>query len=126
MRSISLPILAFATLMLASIAAPASGQLSTTRGFMIGVHGSGASLSIEEQDRNEAGGAGLIVAYGFNRRFAVFAQFDGGQFDEQSSGSIVGDWTMTHVDVGMRFHFANSLRRWPPLPGGRSPGDPRW
>jgi hypothetical protein len=27
---------------------------------------------------------------------------------------VEGDWTMGHADLGVRFHFANSLRSWVP------------
>ena len=90
-------------------------QASTTRGFVLGLHGSGGGLSIEGEDTNNAGGGGVFVGYGLNRRFTLFAQLDGAQFDEQSSGDIEGDWTLAHWDVGVRFNFANSLRRWIPF-----------
>ncbi len=90
-------------------------QESTTRGFVLGLHLSGASLSAEDEDRNDAGGGGLFVGYGLNRRFTLFAQADAARFDEQSTGDVQGDWTMAHFDVGARFHFANSLRRWVPF-----------
>ena len=93
----------------------ARAQESTTRGFSIGVHLSGAALQVESQDRNDAGGAGLRLGYGVNRRITVFAQGDGARFDEQSTGDIDGDWTMGHFDLGVRFNFANSLRAWVPF-----------
>jgi opacity protein-like surface antigen len=106
---------AAALLALLATAPNLQAQASTTRGFTVGVHASGASLSIEGEERNDAGGLGAIVGYGFNRRFTVFLQADNARFDEQSSGDIEGDWTMTHVDLGVRFSFANSLRRWIPF-----------
>ncbi len=98
-----------------ALSAPLEAQESTTRGFMLGLHGSGGSLSVEDGDRAEAGGGGLIVGYGFNRRFTVFGQIDGARFDEQSTGDVEGDWTLAHLDLGVRFNFANSLRRWIPF-----------
>lgn len=93
-------------------------QESTTRGLSLGLHLSGAALSIENQDRNEAGGGGLTVGYGFNRKVTVFVQLDGAQFDEQSTGTVQGDWTMGHADLGVRYSFANSLRSWVPYVQG--------
>ena len=89
-------------------------QESTTRGFTLGVHASGASLTVENGDTNAAGGGGIRVGYGLNRIVTLFAQFDGGQFDVSESDGIGGQWTMGHADLGARFHFANSLRSWVP------------
>lgn len=89
-------------------------QESTTRGFMLGAHVSGASLTIENQDRNDAGGGGLTVGYGLNRNITLLVQLDGAQFNEQSTGTLEGDWRMGHVDFGVRYSFANSLRSWVP------------
>lgn len=93
----------------------AAAQESTTRGFVIGLHAGGASLAVESQDRDNAGGGGLIVGYGLNRRVTLFAQADGAEFDDVSSPDIDGTWTMGHFDLGVRFHFANSLRSWVPF-----------
>ncbi|HUP51101.1 MAG TPA: hypothetical protein VM198_01395 [Longimicrobiales bacterium] len=49
-------------------------QKSTTRGFNVGLHASGASLQVEDGDRHNAGGAGLILGYGFNRSVQLFLQ----------------------------------------------------
>jgi opacity protein-like surface antigen len=113
MRVIAAAALACA-LGLAIVCGPAAAQQSTTRGWMLGLHGSGASLSVEGQERQNAGGGGLMVGYGLNRRFTLFALVDGAEFDEASTGDIAGRWSMAHVDLGARFHFANSLRRWVP------------
>lgn len=94
-------------------AAPLAAQESTTRGFNIGLHLSGQSLTPEDGDRSNAGGAGLIVGYGFNRTVELFLQLDAGQFDVENA-AVEGDWTMGHADIGVRFHFANSLRSWVP------------
>ena len=94
--------------------APIAAQESTTRGLTLGVHALAASLTVEDGERNDAGGGGIRVGYGINRIITVFAQFDGAQFDVSESDGIGGDWTMGHVDIGTRFHFANSLRSWVP------------
>lgn len=114
MRRIGPSILTLVTL--ASIVRPTagSGQESTTRGFNLGIHLSGASLKVEDQDRNDAGGGGIQVGYGLNRNITVFVQLDGAQFDEQATRNLEGDWTMGHVDLGVRYYFANSLRSWIP------------
>lgn len=93
----------------------ARAQESTTRGFVLGLHASGASLAVESEDRNTAGGAGLFFGYGVNRHFTIFLQLDGAEFDNQSTGDIEGKWAMGHADLGVRFNFANSLRSYVPF-----------
>ncbi len=107
-RSSSLVLLATLT-----TSAPLIAQESTTRGFNVGVHLSGQSITPEDGDRSNAGGAGLFLGYGFNRTIQLFLQFDGGEFDVQNA-AVEGDWAMAHGDLGVRFHFANSLRSWVP------------
>jgi hypothetical protein len=94
---------------------PASmtAQESTTRGFMLGAHLSGASLTPEDGDRSNAGGGGIYLGYGFNRTVQLFLQIDGAEFDVDDA-EVQGTWTMGHGDLGVRFHFANSLRSWVP------------
>jgi hypothetical protein len=93
--------------------APAAAQESTTRGFVLGAHLGGASITPEDGDRSSAGGGGLFLGYGFNRTVQLFLQIDGSEFDVEDS-DIQGKWTMGHGDLGVRFHFANSLRSWVP------------
>ncbi|HEX6694162.1 MAG TPA: outer membrane beta-barrel protein [Longimicrobiales bacterium] len=95
-------------------AAPAAAQKSTTRGFTLGAHLQGASLKVEDGDRSSGGGAGLRVGYGFNRNFALYLEADGTQFDVENS-DFGGEWSMGHADLGVRYSFANSLRRWVPF-----------
>jgi hypothetical protein len=93
--------------------APAAAQESTTRGFNVGAHLGGSSLQVEDGDRHNAGGGGVLVGYGFNRNFEIFLQMDGAEFDVENE-SVDGKWTMGHADLGVRYHFANSLRSWVP------------
>lgn len=93
----------------------AAGQLSTSRGLSIGLQALGTSLRVENGDENSGGGLGLRVGYGFNRRLTGFINVDGSTVQIPQSNSLVaGDWTLSHAEVGARFHFANSLRRWVP------------
>jgi hypothetical protein len=96
-----------------AVAAPSQAQESTTRGFTLGLHLSGASITPEDGDRSNAGGAGLYFGYGFNRTIQLFLQLDGAQFDVEDA-EVEGQWEMGHADLGLRFHFANSLRSWVP------------
>lgn len=98
------------------LAAPLAGQASTTRGFHLGFHLQGASLSVEGDDTpDEGGGAGIRVGYGINRIVTLFADLDGAVITVEDADNLSGEWGMAHVDFGGRFHFANSLRRWVPF-----------
>jgi hypothetical protein len=100
-------------LVAALTAAPAAAQKSTTRGFNLGGHLQAASLTVEDDDPAGGGGIGLRLGYGFDRRFMPYLEVDGITFDVENP-ELEGEWTMAHVDLGVRFHFANSLRRWVP------------
>ena len=116
MRRSKLSLLPLAALALFFVAESAAAQQSTTRGFTIGLHVSGSSLNVEggDNERNNAGGGGIHLGYGVNRRITIFAQGDAAKFDE-TTDNIEGEWTMGHFDVGVRFNFANSLRKWVPF-----------
>lgn len=98
-----------------SSGSPLRAQESTTRGFNVGLHVTVASLVVESEDRSNAGGAGLQLGYGVNRLVTILAEADGAEFDRQPAGDLEGTWTMGHFDLGVRFHFANSLRSWVPF-----------
>jgi len=95
-------------------ASPALSQLSTTRGWSFGAHVQGTSLTPEGGTTSSGGGLGIRAGYGFNRIVTGFVHVDGSQIDITEGGSIVGSWNLAHAELGARFHFANSLRRWVP------------
>jgi len=95
-------------------ATPAAAQRSTTRGWNIGAHLQGASLTVEDDDPSGGGGLGVRVGYGFNRNFTGYIEADGITFDVENP-ALEGEWRMGHVDLGVRYNFANSLRRWIPF-----------
>jgi opacity protein-like surface antigen len=99
------------------VADSAAAQQSTTRGFTVGLHATGATLDPEGagNDREEAGGGGIFLGYGVNRRITIFIQGDGAKFDNLTTDNVKGDWTIGHFDLGVRFNFANSLRKWVPF-----------
>ena len=117
MRRSQLSLLPLVALTFFLVAESASAQESTTRGFTVGLHATGASLVLEgnSDERSNAGGGGIHLGYGVNRRITIFAQGDGANFDDQSTGNVEGEWTLGHFDLGVRFNFANSLRRWVPF-----------
>jgi opacity protein-like surface antigen len=95
-------------------APPLSGQSSTTRGLNLAFHLQAAALSVEGGDSDGGGGAGLRIGYGVNRIVNVFLQMDGTTINARSAPELSGEWSMAHADLGVRFHFANSLRSWLP------------
>jgi hypothetical protein len=112
-RSVSTLVL-LAALAAFFVAAPVHAQRSTTRGLNVGAHLGGASLKVEDgETRDDGAGGGIHVGYGFNRIVTLMLQIDGAGFmlDE---GTIQGEWTMAHIDLGARFNFASTLRRWVP------------
>jgi hypothetical protein len=101
-------------LLACAAATPLAAQQSTTRGWSLGAQLLGSSLTVEDADAQSGGGLALRAGYGFNRRFTVFAQVDASQIDIRSGDVITGAWELSHAELGARFHFANSLRRWVP------------
>ena len=114
MRSSRAQRAALLALVASMAASPAVAQRSTTRGFTVGAHLQGASLTVEEGDPDGGGGFGARVGYGFNRRFTGYFETDAIVFDV-ANPDFGGYWSMVHVDVGVRYNFANSLRRWVPF-----------
>jgi hypothetical protein len=100
--------------LLLALSTPLAGQKSTTRGLNIGVHFQGASLSVEGADSDGGGGLGARIGYGLNRIVTLYVEGDGISVDSEGSERVKGTWTLGHVDLGARFHFANTLRAWVP------------
>lgn len=100
------------------LAPEASAQVSTTRGWSLGAHLVGSSLTVEGEELDAGGGLGIDAGYGLNRRFTIFLTLDGSVVrgvDVADVPDVSGEWNMGHVDVGVRYHFASSLRRWIPF-----------
>lgn len=124
LRTRFLTALRLGAVLVAGVPTLAVAQQSTTRGLSLGVQAVGTSLTVENGDQNGGGGLGLRVGYGFNRIVTGYVAIDGSQVDIPDGSTILGKWSMAHAEVGARFHFANSLRRWVPYletaVGGRS------
>lgn len=109
------PIVMFA-LALLGVATPTTAQMSTTRGWSLAVQAQAASLTVEDGDANTGGGGGIRAGYAINRRFTVFLAIDGASVDVvDARDEVLGQWTLAHVDLGVRFYFANALNRWVPF-----------
>lgn len=105
---------------------PLAGQKSTTRGLNVGVHFQAATLAIQGGDPDGGGGMGARIGYGLNRIVTLYLEGDGIAVDSEGSDELKGTWTLGHMDLGARFHFANTLRAWVPYldvaVGGRFAG----
>jgi hypothetical protein len=108
------PLLAAAVVAGFALATSVSAQDSTTRGFVLGGHIGLGSVGFEDTERSSGGGAGLMVGYGLNRTFTIFALLDGSTVDVRNQPDVEGTWAIGHADLGVRFNFANSLRSWVP------------
>lgn len=116
-HSRSLPTTLLAAVAFVFLAASSvDAQSSTTRGFLLGAHLGAATVSIDGSG-STGGGGGVLFGLGFNRNFTVFLQLDGATLDV-NDGETAGSWTLGHADLGVRFHFANSLRSWVPYVQG--------
>lgn len=89
-------------------------QMSTTRGFNLGVYLEGAQLTVEDGDPSGGGGLGLRAGYGVNRIVTMYLNIDGSAIDVSDPSNPSGQWHLAHFDLGARFHFASTLRRWVP------------
>jgi hypothetical protein len=115
MRSFwSLRAFLLAALAASTAASSVVAQRSTTRGFTVGAHLQAGSLSMDDGDPDEGVGLGFRVGHGFNRHFTGYLEFDGMAFTV-ASDRFGGYWGMADIDLGTRFNFANSLRRWVPF-----------
>lgn len=106
--------LGLGVVLLSGLCLPVAAQESTTRGLNLGFHLQAAALSVEGADSDGGGGAGIRVGYGFNRIVTGFLQIDGSSIETENAPQLSGEWAMAHVELGVRFHFANSLRSWVP------------
>jgi hypothetical protein len=81
---------------------------------MVAAHLQGASLTVQDDDPDSGGGLGARVGYGFDRHVMGSFEVDGVVFDV-ANPDFGGYWSMVHADLGARYNFANSLRRWVPF-----------
>src|SRR5688572_26030390 len=93
-------------------AAPIAAQTptaSSTKGFFIGAHLNGSSVTIDEpefEDDANGGGLGIQLGYGFTPQFALFIDGTAAQLEDE-----VG---FGHFDLGVRYAFTSPTRRWVP------------
>lgn len=97
-------LLPVALVLLTSTVAAAQTR-STTAGFFVGAHINGSSLQLDDVFDTEWGaGAGLLVGYGINKNWAVFANVDGARLRDENPG-FVGNYRLAQLDLGARYTF---------------------
>jgi len=106
-------LLAAALLTTAPVLAAQSANRSNTRGFMVGAHLNGSSLSYEGGDQESGGGIGLAIGYGFSPRVQLFFNVDAANVDI-GDADIGGTYALGHGDLGIRYTFAKATQRWTP------------
>jgi hypothetical protein len=105
---------------------PALGAQSATRssgsGFVAGLGFHGASIRVDEDDRERESGSGgqLQIGYGFTPRFALF--LEGASASMTASGVDANDYVLIHADIGMRYSFTNPAKAWIPFVGVAATG----
>lgn len=85
--------------------------------FTFGINGT--AISSEDLDNARRSGPGLHLGagYGFSSRFAVFIDAAGANIQSEDD-----DYMLSHVDLGLRFHFANPNRAFIPYLEGAFTG----
>jgi hypothetical protein len=78
---------------------------SKTRGLFVGAHLEGASLKVEDSDRSNGGGGGVVAGWVFGNGIGVFTQFDRSNVDVRNQPDTEGTWSITQFDAGLRYYF---------------------
>ena len=103
-------------LLLCATAAPAMAQAvapaSSAKGFFVGAHLNGSSLTADDfnDDTENGGGAGIHLGYGFTSRLALVTDFTVAALDDGAGGEI----GFGHFDLGLRYAWTSPVRRWVP------------
>jgi hypothetical protein len=75
---------------------------SHSSGFFIGLGAEGNGLTTSQGSAVESGGGtGLIVGYGFDRRWALYGDLSGAVMNAADGGT----YSLGHLDLGARVHF---------------------
>jgi hypothetical protein len=99
------------TLLLTSLAA-AQGR-STTHGFIIGANAQGARVNTDDGYREEGGGGGFDVAWGFRNGLSIF--LSGAAAAVSPEDELADDYTFGHGDFGIRYTFRDDGARLRPF-----------
>ena len=99
-------------------------QRYDTRGFSLGVHVNGTTWQMDDDeidmDAESGGGLGITAAYGASSLVELFITADGAVIDPDERGR--DDYTMSHLDLGVRFNLGRAGNRWRPYVGVAATG----
>ena len=70
--------------------------------FGLGLEGDGILANESGSTSESGGGLGLVLGYGFSRRFSLYGELSGATM-ESADGS--GTYALAHADLGTRVHF---------------------
>jgi hypothetical protein len=84
----------------ALLSAEAHAQ-SHTRGLLLGIRGAGASLEVEDGERQSGGGGGLQIGFGVSSAVSLFLSADAVNIDI-TNPDIEGSYTFGIGDLGIR------------------------
>lgn len=85
--------------------------------FTFGIHGAALTSDDLSDDQQSGPGLHLGAGYGFSSRFAVFLDAYGASIKVRDEDRI-----LSHIDIGIRFHFANPNRAFVPYLEGAFTG----
>ncbi|MDQ6612250.1 MAG: porin family protein [Gemmatimonadota bacterium] len=87
------------------------GGRSNTQGMVVGAHVGGTSLAFDGAKSETGGGGGVLVGYGFNQQFMLYVGFDVAKVKvNYTTDAATSNSTLTNVDLGVRYSFANPAR----------------
>jgi hypothetical protein len=90
-----------------------SMERSRSKGFFVGlgVEGSGIQTNIAGSSAQSGGGGGLVLGYGFSRRWSLYTDVSDALINETGGGT----YSLAHADLGARVHFRAGAHRLVPF-----------
>jgi hypothetical protein len=95
------------------VSARSSMERSRTKGFFVGlgVEGNGIQTDVAGSSRETGGGGGLVLGYGFSKRWSLYADASGAQMNATGGGT----YSLAHADLGARVHFRSGAHSLVPF-----------
>lgn len=116
MRRVLAPCALMLALPLAAGAQAAGTPTFHAKGFFLGAGLHGANIKSDEpNDSGDDSGGGLSVylGWGFTPQLAIFLEGAGSAMDGDD-----GNWTLSHGELGLRYHFTGATRKFVPFVEG--------
>jgi hypothetical protein len=79
-------------------------ERSRSSGFYLGLglEGNGLLPNESGSTSESGGGAGVVLGYGFGKRFSLYGEMSGATMNYADGG---GSYVLAHADLGTRLHF---------------------